>query len=174
MKETDLLISNEGQLHKVKVTGRANFDYAVPLRELGKSLEKNFQDVHVDLSDCITMDSTFMGVLSMLGLKARSAGGKVVLSGAREQVRNLLHGLGIERLFTFVDSAPLTSGNQWADLVPFGSKKRDALKTAETVLEAHEVLVEADASNQEQFEKVIDFAREDLERLKEAEAGKTE
>ena len=39
MKETDLLISHRDGVYSVKAAGRANFEYAVPLRELAKTLE---------------------------------------------------------------------------------------------------------------------------------------
>ena len=44
--------------------------------------------------------------------------------------------------------------------------KSDLLTTAETVTEAHETLVEADSSNEAKFSQVIEFAKKDVERLK--------
>ncbi|UKI34318.1 MAG: hypothetical protein L6W00_13635 [Lentisphaeria bacterium] len=43
------------------------------------------------------------------------------------------------------------------------------LTTAETVTEAHQTLVEADSSNAARFDQVIEFARQDVERLKNRE-----
>ncbi len=170
MKESDLLISRRDGAYTVKVSGRANFDYAVPLRELARNLEGDFKHLYFDLHDCVTMDSTFMGVMSMIGLKAYRARAVVELAGASAQVRHLLKGLGIDRLFTFVDSAPVATHNDWEFLGRSG--ERDQLKTAETVVEAHETLVEADSENREKFGQVIDFAREDLARIRSEEQEK--
>ncbi len=162
MKESDLLISHRDGIYSVKVAGRANFEYAVPLRELAKTLDANFKCIRLDMTECSAMDSTFMGVLSMIGLKARKNGAAVELLNAGDHLRKLLRDLGIFKLFTFPEGSAETNA-QWN--VP--EKNSSLLTTAETVTEAHEVLVEADRSNAAKFDQVIEFARKDVERLKE-------
>ena len=163
MKESDLLISHRDGIYSVKVTGRANFDYAVPLREMTKTLDDHFKCVRLDMADCIAMDSTFMGVLSMIGLKARRTGAAVELLNTPDNLKKLLRDLGVIKLFTFTtgidDSAP-----DWNSSAP--REKHDLLTTAETVAEAHKALVEADSSNLEKFDQVIHFADQDVERLR--------
>ncbi len=163
MKESDLLISHRDGIYSVKVSGRANFDYAVPLREMAQTLDDDFKCVRLDMADCIAMDSTFMGVLSMIGLKARRGGASVELLNAPDNLRKLLRDLGVVKLFTFTtgvdDAAP-----DWNNTA--GRKKNDLLTTAETVAEAHRTLVEADGSNLEKFDQVIKFADQDVERLR--------
>ena len=70
MKEIGVTIQPSGTGYLVRVSGRANFDYAVPIRELAKTLSGKEPFVF-ELAGCTAMDSTFMGVLSMIGLKAR-------------------------------------------------------------------------------------------------------
>ena len=160
MKDTDLLISSNDGEYAVKVCGRANFEYAVPLRELGNSLT-TFKAIRFEMSDCQAMDSTFMGVLSMIGLKARRCGATIEVVQASEFVRKLLRDLGIAKLFDFADE--LTNPpTEWTT----AGGKADMLSTAETVTEAHEKLVEADQSNEAKFSQVIEFAKKDVERLK--------
>lgn len=101
MKESDLLISHRDGVYFVKVCGRANFEYAVPLRELAKTLD-NFRCVRMDMTECLAMDSTFMGVLSMIGLKAKRCDAKVELVNASEFLTKLLRDLGVVKLFDFV------------------------------------------------------------------------
>jgi len=163
MRDIDLKIANRGEVFLVKARGRANFEYAVPLRELAKSLAA-FERFCIDLSECAAMDSTFMGVLTMLALKGTKLGRRVEILGASEQLRKLLHDLGVERLFDFkgVDAAP-------ADVLA-SLEAADAAATplqgAETVKEAHESLVSADSGNAERFESVIKYADADVRRLK--------
>ena len=107
MKESDLLISHRDGIYSVKVTGRANFDYAVPLREMTKTLDDHFKCVRLDMADCIAMDSTFMGVLSMIGLKARRTGAAVELLNTPDNLKKLLRDLGVIKLFTFTTGTPL-------------------------------------------------------------------
>lgn len=161
MKENDLLISRNDGEYAVKVSGRANFEYAVPLRELANSLETGFKAVRFEMSECQAMDSTFMGVLSMIGLKARRGGAVVEIVKANDFLRKLLRDLGITKLFDFTDEF-VNMPAEWSSAAA-GS---DLLAAAETVSEAHEKLVEADQANQAKFSQVIEFARKDVERLK--------
>ena len=163
MKESDLLISHRDGVYSVKVSGRANFEYAVPLRELAKTLDANFKCVRLDMTDCTAMDSTFMGVLSMIALKARKNNATVELLNAADHLKKLLRDLGVYKLFVFTaGDSDTDAATQWN--AP--EKNSSLLVAAETVTEAHEVLVEADEANAEKFDQVIKFARKDVERLK--------
>ena len=165
MKSEDLQITTFEGGYSVTVSGRANFDYAVPLRELsGKLVPGNW--IQFDMEYCETMDSTFMGVLTMLALKLRKSGSQVMLIHASAQLNKLLRDLGVAKLFKFVsgDEKSPVAGNS-AVVMPV-SGKTSLLNTARTVVEAHKTLVEADSSNAEKFDKVIEFAEQDVERLK--------
>ena len=102
-----------------------------------------------------------MGVLSMIGLKAKRSGAQVELVNASEFLTKLLRDLGVTKLFTFVTE---TEGT--APEYDSAAKKADLLTTAETVTEAHESLIEADKSNAQKFDQVIAFSKQDVERLK--------
>ena len=160
MNPDDLKIGETSDAFVITAVGRANFEYAVPVRDLVHSNEGK-KTIRVDLQQCLAMDSTFMGVLSMIGLKARRCGAVIELVQASEFVRKLLRDLGIAKLFDFTDE--LT--NPPAEWTTAGGKA-DMLTTAETVTEAHEKLVEADQSNEAKFSQVIEFAKKDVERLK--------
>ena len=163
MRDIDLRIANRNEVYLVKARGRANFEYAVPLRELVRSLT-TFGRFCIDLSECTAMDSTFMGVLTMLALKGAKLKIKVEILGAGDPLKKLLHDLGVGRLFDFkgMEEAP-------ADLLrSLEAAAPDAtpLHGAETVKEAHESLVAADSENADRFESVIKFASDDVDRLK--------
>ena len=163
MRDIDLRIANSRDVFLVKARGRANFEYAVPLRELVRSLV-SFERFCIDLSECTAMDSTFMGVLTMLALKGAKLGRKVEILGANDTLKKLLHDLGVGKLFAFsgVESAP----PELLDSLESAAPDATPLKGAETVKEAHESLVDADAENAKRFDNVIRFAAEDVERLK--------
>ena len=166
MKESDLLISHHDGVYSVKVAGRANFEYAVPLRELAKS-SNEFRCFRIDLGDCVAMDSTFMGVLSMIGLKSRRCNAAVELLNANDTLKKLLRDLGVSKLFTITEGTD-PDAPQWS-AANGNASLNDMLTTAETVTEAHQTLVEADSSNAARFDQVIEFARQDVERLKNQE-----
>ena len=163
MRDIDLRIASSRDVSLVKARGRANFEYAVPLRELVRSLA-SFERFCIDLAECSAMDSTFMGVLTMLALKGAKFGRKVEVLGANDALKKLLYNLGVGKLFDFgeVSAAPPDLLNSLeaaaADATP--------LEGAETVKEAHESLVDADSENAARFDSVIKFASEDVDRLK--------
>ena len=68
MRSEDLQITQLEGGYSVTVSGRANFDYAVPLRTLAEKLAPG-NWIQIDLENCTAMDSTFMGVLTMIALK---------------------------------------------------------------------------------------------------------
>ena len=158
MKENDLLISNRSGFYTVTVSGRANFEYAVPLRDLARSTAE-FSGFRFDMTQCTAMDSTFMGILTMLALKAKKSGTAIEICNASPTLQRLLRDLGVAKLFTFSEAANSVSGED-------ASAKRDMLTTAETVEEAHRALADINPENAEKFKDVIEFTHQDVERLK--------
>ncbi|MBR1967379.1 MAG: STAS domain-containing protein [Lentisphaeria bacterium] len=163
MKDDDILISNSGSVYNIKVRGRANFEYAVPLRHFSNCMSSSIELICIEASECTFMDSTFMGVLAMIGMKAKKFRAIVEIHCMAPQVRALLKGLGVDKLFTFCDENGGITVESWHNVLP---QKKSALETAETVSEAHKTLVEADDSNAEKFKEVIKFADADIENLK--------
>ena len=160
MTAEDLIIQSADGVYLVTVRGRANFDYAVPLRDLLKGLT-DYKCFRFDMSKCETMDSTFMGVLSMLGIRGYKSGKLPEIYGASDNVRKLLADLGVAKLFTFKDGdAPAMTG----ETAPNASG--DRLTLAETVAEAHKTLVEASSENAKIFDAVIRYAEEDVKKLR--------
>ena len=162
MKRADLLIAHNKGVYNIKVEGRANFEYGLPLRDFAKNLEGEFEKISIDLKSCTGMDSTFMGVLAMIGLKSRKIGAVVEIINADANNRHLLIGLGLEKLFVFVDRQVIQENIEWQQ----SESGQDRMATAETVVEAHQTLMNVDQNNVPKFEKVVEFAQEDLDKIK--------
>ena len=157
MKENDLLIANRNGCYTVTVSGRANFEYAVPLRDLARSTA-DFSGFRFDMKNCTAMDSTFMGVLTMLALKAKKCGIVIDIGNASPVIQKLLRDLGVAKLFTFSEQENIEQGSAV-------SSDRNKLTTAETVEEAHRTLADVSPENAEKFKDVIEFTHQDVERL---------
>lgn len=156
----EIIISNDGDAYYITVNGRATFEHASRLRNLAKSLEESsFSGISVDLASCTGMDSTFMGILAMLGLRARKISSSMTIYNAGESNMALLHGLGLRKLFAFKEG-PMNggSGKDWS------AEKKETSGQAETVLEAHKTLMDADEQNVRKFEKVVELVQKDLDR----------
>ena len=156
-QQTKVLISRDNGEYHIKVEGRANFECSPPLRNFAHSLE-DCKGIFIDLSECAGMDSTFMGILAMLGLKAKKCGYTVSIVNADGNMKNLLNGLGIQKIFNYVEISEIESTQKWEDT----GKSTDKTEKAETVLEAHETLMKVDKENIPKFKTVVDFVRKDL------------
>jgi len=173
MKKADLLIAHSQGVYNIKVDGRANFECAPPLRNLSSNLEKNFQKISIDLTGCTGMDSTFMGVLAMLGLQVRAQGAVEIVNASIDN-QHLLQGLGIHDLFNFVTrDTPLATPAEASQFVA-AEPTTNAIEKAETVLTAHDTLIKANEDNRQKFEKVVEFAQKDLDKLKAEEQQKAD
>ena len=104
MANGETLISGGGDRYAVKAVGRATFECVAPLRNLAKELDtKTFKQVDIDLADCQGMDSTYMGVLAMMALRAKKINASISIYNASELNKTSLCGLGLKRLFTFAE-----------------------------------------------------------------------
>lgn len=158
MKDTDLLISNRGGCYTVTVSGRANFEYAVPLRDLARSTAE-FSAFQLDMKSCTAMDSTFMGVLTMLAMKGKKCSVTIKIFNANDTLKKLLRDLGIAKLFEFCDGETDSGNSEKAGV------RSDMLTTAQTVEEAHIALADAEPENAGRFRDVIEFSHKDVENL---------
>ena len=164
----ELFISDRDGVYVIKVSGRATFECAPALRNLAKTLESTtFNAIRIDLGECQWMDSTFMGILAMLALRAKKTGAEISVHNAGPQNTELLYGLGLKKLFQFVDAGvdAVEGANTPAVSAAPGDSSNPA-SYAHTVLEAHETLMDVDEGNVKKFDKVVSLVKQDLERKK--------
>ena len=100
----------------VKVSGRANFSSSPDFKLLLAGLaQKGYSHFIIDLSECVLMDSTFLGVLAGFGLKTNAGGapGKydIELANPNARVSELLDNLGVLPLFKITTGAVQLPGN---------------------------------------------------------------
>src|SRR5882757_9044062 len=105
-----LLVYVTGHLACVKIVGRANFTTSIDFKTLVSELnQKGFTCYILDLTECVLMDSTFLGVLAGMGLKMNAAqngdvNAKMIeLLNPNERITELLENLGVLHLFKVVN-----------------------------------------------------------------------
>lgn len=166
-----LLVAVDDRAAVVKLTGRANFSMSVSFKRLLSELEqRGFDQLDLDLTECVTMDSTFLGVLAGTVLKnseaANSHAGRerprLRLLNPNQRVTDLLDNLGVAELFETVRSERATSS---AELAPAAEAKPTREEFSRTCLEAHRVLMKINPENAARFKDVADFLAEDLKKL---------
>src|SRR5437660_10007772 len=85
----------------IKIIGRANFTSSIDFRTLVNELrQKGYRYFVLDLSECVLMDSTFLGVLAGFGLKMGGEApeqclGTIELSNPNARITELIEKLGV-------------------------------------------------------------------------------
>lgn len=152
----------------IKIAGRANFacspDFKTLLSELSN---KGYGHFIIDLSECLLMDSTFLGVLAGFGIKLNPNGapieGGIELLNASPRVAELLENLGTAHLFKLTNG-PLELPNDAKTSTP-ESINPSHEQVTRTCLEAHQILMGMNPENVARFKDVAQFLAEDLKSL---------
>ncbi len=165
-----LLVYVSGHLACVKISGRANFTASFDFRTLSDELAaKGFTGFIIDLSECLLMDSTFLGILAGFGLKmtepvdGKPHRGTIELLNPNARISDSLENLGIAHLFKMVKCDNNPAEEQSATEVPECNPSRE--EVTKTCLDAHKILMSMDPANVARFKDVTQFLAEDLKRL---------
>jgi len=154
----------------IRITGRANFSSSIDFKTLVHELRlRGFCCFVLDLSECILMDSTFLGVLAGFGLKMSGAGkdqgnSAIELLNPNERITELLENLGVLHLFK-LSEGPLPVPEH-TDTLTAGPAQPNKEEMTRACLEAHETLMAINPDNAAKFKEVAAFLAEDLKKLK--------
>jgi anti-anti-sigma factor len=162
----NLMVAVFDQVVYIKVCGRADFTSSLDLKKLITELwERGYNRFVFELVECRMMDSTFLGVLSGIGLKfcATSNGDNSALEllHPNPRITEVLENLGVAHLFKIRDcSEPVPDKFEPLARAP-GATPADVVRTC---LEAHRTLMNIHPDNIEKFKDVAQFLAEDLKR----------
>jgi len=124
-------------------------------------INRGHREFVVDLRSCPVMDSTFMGTLAGIALRLREIGqGQLHVTNLNERNNDLLRNLGLDQLFA-IDLCGIRAPEepQGKSIEASGG---DRSAHAQTMLEAHEALVEAAPENATKFKDVLEYLKQDL------------
>lgn len=126
-------------------------------------INRGHREFVMDLQNCPVMDSTFMGTMAGVALRLRELGqGQVHVTNLNERNRDLLCNLGLDQLFA-MDLCPVDAGQAPPDTaLSTAVAGTDRTAQAQTMLEAHEALVEAAPENFTKFKDVLEYLKQDL------------
>jgi len=168
---SNLMVAVFEQVVCIKVCGKADFTSSLDLKKLINELWQRGHNRFVfELCECVTMDSTFLGMLSGIGLKFCDGnvpqGSPLELFNPNPRIAEVLDSLGVAHLFKITRSTdPLTYNFE-----PL-AKAADVTRADVTrnCLEAHQTLMEIKPENINKFKDVAQFLAEDLKRLERSE-----
>jgi len=154
----------------VRITGRANFTSSVDFKSLlDQLLQKSYTCFVLDLTECVLMDSTFLGVLAGFGLKLSApqldnVERTISLYNPNPRIAELLENLGVLHLFRITEGEIKLPGNAEAKDVKSVNASRE--EVTRTCLEAHQTLMNINPDNITRFKDVAAFLADDLKKMK--------
>jgi anti-anti-sigma regulatory factor len=155
----------------IKVSGRANFTSSLDLKKLIQELcDRGFTRFIFDLSDCLMMDSTFLGLLSGIGLKFSDSEEAIPthsleLLNPNPRITETLENLGVSHLFQICQGTEPAANN----FAPLAHDEASRTEITRTCLEAHQTLMGINPENVRKFKDVAQFLADDLKKLELAE-----
>jgi len=154
----------------VQIAGRANFTSSVDFKSLlDQLLQRGYTCFILDLTECVLMDSTFLGVLAGFGLKLNSPQTDKIdriiqLYNPNGRISELLENLGVLHLFKVTEGA--VKAPDGAAVKDVESQNASREQVTRTCLEAHKVLMDINPENISRFKDVTAFLAEDLKKMK--------
>lgn len=160
---SSILVGLTDKVVWVRVEGKGSFLNSAGVKDFTKEMiNRGHREFVVDLKNCPVMDSTFMGTLAGVALRLRELGqGHLHVINLNERNHDLLSNLGLDQLFS-IDDLPAKSGEEPAGRALDSTPEPDRTARAETMLEAHEALVEASPENLTKFKDVLEYLKQDL------------
>ena len=149
----------------IRVIGRGSFKVAAPLKQFIRDVapRQSVPTVAIDLEECVGMDSTFMGVLAGLSGRLKKSNQTLELLNMSKKNAQLLKTLGIDQVLSFYHNGHGHAlASQQVETISTEASKKEL---AETALQAHEKLVQLSDENLPRFKRVIEFLKEDVDRL---------
>jgi anti-sigma B factor antagonist len=168
-----MLVSIGEKSAMVQIAGRANFTSSVDFKSLlDQLLQRGYTCFILDLTECVLMDSTFLGVLAGFGLKLNSPqtdkiNRTIQLFNPNSRISELLENLGVLHLFK-VTQGPVSTpdGAATKDVQTHNASREEVTRTC---LEAHKTLMDINPDNIARFKDVAAFLADDLKKMKPAQ-----
>ena len=148
-----LALGSDGETTWVVVRGRATWTDAATLREACIGALDAGRAVIIDLGACIMLDSTLLGTLHELVLRAEPRGSFHV-QNASDKLRELFVELAMNQVLASISPGARPTPEVMIAL----QAKSDT--SSDVVLQAHELLAALSPSNAEQFQPVIDALKD--------------
>jgi anti-sigma B factor antagonist len=156
MSQEILTVALEGQIARVKVNGRATFGCSEDLKKFcNLMLENKVEKIIIDMDQCLGMDSTFMGILTMISLSARKQETIIEMNNTNDANKQNLFSLGLKNMFSFTSNTDTVTLN-WEEIK---TEQVSQDQHQENVLNAHQTLIDVHEDNRKEFQDIITFLK---------------
>ncbi|CAA0088138.1 Uncharacterised protein [Zhongshania aliphaticivorans] len=154
MQPGRILVAEQDGAFVIKLIGDVRLTLCTTLDEFFDEMLSvdGFASVVVDLSDALNVDSTTLGLLAKLAIKAKERFKFVpVILSTNPDITRILQSMGFDRVFN-VREEPLLNDEDLGEL-PVLPCSEDAVKAR--VLEAHRTLMGLSDSNHAKFRELV-------------------
>ncbi len=156
----------------IRIEGRGSFKISPSMKQfIHQVIQSNSAHrILIDMSDCIGMDSTFMGVLAGLAYHVKDKPDITFkLINLSNKNQKLLITLGVDRVVDYSLSSTgeeqkLVEGQE-GERQTLESDFSDKLDAAKTTLEAHKTLADINPENYDKFKSVLELLQNDVRTL---------
>ena len=149
-----LAVATEASTTWVAIRGRTSWKDAARLRDACLESLNAGQSLIIDLSSCIMLDSTMLGTLHEMVVRAATQG-RLQLQNVDDKIRALFEELAMSQVIQTITPVARPTPTAMTELRPV-----DAPIAGSLILRAHELLAGLSPSNAEQFQPVVDSLRE--------------
>lgn len=138
----------------IKFTGEVRLTLCSSLdAHLEKVISSNeCEHVLIDVTEAICLDSTTLGLIAKLAIRAKNQGLPVpVLVSTHDDVTRTLLSMGFDQVFVLLDLLPLTQ----YELIQVPLVQESVEEMQERIIKAHKILMSLNDSNYEAFNSLI-------------------
>lgn len=113
---------------------------------------REIRDTLIDLTETTTIDSTSLGLIAKLAIKAAEQGlPKPTLVSTNPDITRIVYAMGFDQVFLLLDTLP-TSETDLAQ-VPFVQESEEQVRSR--IIDAHRVLIDLNDANRAAFKDLI-------------------
>ena len=155
MSQVTLAVASQNDTAYIQVSGRATFSCSEDLKNFcTQMLDEKVSKIVLEMKKCSGMDSTFMGILTMISLRARKQNVTVELTNINEANKNNLFSHGLKKMFTYCDN---NNFEQTWNMLNSDNISQD--QHQENVLNAHQTLIDVHEDNRKEFQDIVTFLK---------------
>lgn len=147
-----------GDRHVFALRGRGNWIHCDSFHETAGGLLDEGRAVLLDLGDCAYLDSTFLGTVHELAMRADRGRGHLAIQRVSDGVRELFQELSMTRVLDGIRDDPVPLPANLEPLVPAAEPHGGH----ERILRAHEALASLSARNRDRFLAVVETIRSQM------------
>lgn len=144
----------------IKLEGDVRLTLCLSFDEFIEDILKqpNYSSVIFDLTKAQAIDSTTLGLMAKVSIKAGHHGhDSPLVVSSNPSITRILVSMGFDDIFRLVDQSEFDNGKQSSlDVIVISEKNGNESEVQKKVLEAHQILMEMNDKNNESFKDLVE------------------